>query len=97
MQFGDSTVQHGSVVGQIRFIKKDNSILSSSNNNNADTNSLLTALPNTHSTLLGIPATNVTSSSALSTIYHNGRLTAEIDMAGRPLSSADVFMTIFTA
>lgn len=86
----------GSLVGWIRFIKKDGSTLGSNDSMNTDINSLLTAPPNTNSTLLGV-ATNVTGSSALSTIFHNGRVTVEIDMTGRGFLTTDVFMTTFTA
>lgn len=86
----------GSLIGWIRFIKRDRSTVGSNDDLNTDINSLLTAPPNTNSTLLGA-ATNVTGSSALGAIFHNSRVTAEIDMAGRPLLVADVFMTVFTA
>ena len=86
-----------SLVGQIRFVKRDSSTSGNNNNKSIEMNNLLTALPNTNSTLLDITATKVTSSSALSIIYRNGHVTAEIDMAGRPLPLADVYMTVFTA
>ena len=85
----------GSLVGWIRFIKRHGPAIGSSDDMNIDINSLPTAPPKMNSTLLGA-ATNVTSSSALGAMFHDGHVTVEIDMAGGPLSEADVFMTIFT-
>ena len=90
-------LREGSAVGQIRFVKRNRPTLGSNHNESNKVNSLLTALPKTSSTLLYTTASNVTSSSALSIIYRNGHVTAEINMNGRPLPVANVYMTIFSA
>lgn len=90
-------LDEGSLVGHIRFVKTQSPTLGGNNYISTDANSLSTVLPKTKSTLPGTTATDVTSSSALGAIFHNGRCTAEIDMAGQSLLVADVFMTIYTA
>ena len=90
-------LEEESLVGQIRFIRTYSPTLGTNNDTSADVNSLSTVLPKMNSTWLGTVATDVTSSSPLGAIFYNGRLTAEIDMAGKPLLVTDVFMTLFTA
>lgn len=87
----------GSLVGQIRFVMRNRPPSGNNDNQSNEINSSLTALPKTNSTLLETTATNVTSSSALSIIYRNGHVTSDINMDGRPLPVADVYMTVFTA